>query len=43
MDTAGDVDLDTFSLTHDDTDFKIPYVLMAKEVAERKVGNSFGL
>lgn len=37
VDTEGDVNLDTFSLTHDDLDFKIPYVLMAKEVSEQKI------
>ena len=34
-DTPGDVDLQTFNLTHDDYDFKIPYIKMAQDFSEK--------
>ena len=36
-DTEGDTDLDTFSLTQDDTLYKIPYILMAQEMSSKEV------
>ena len=36
-DTAGDTNLDTWSLTQDDTVFKIPYIKMAQEMSSKNI------